>query len=185
MGFGRACASVRCAHPTFWAHCHAQRGAARPPPIEDSLLPQKPEKKSFPSGPNLGRQGRIFFHCAKLHPTELHCILQSYAAPVWAPLHPPELRCTQLCCAEFIWAMPQRTQSELSCTLWAKLHPSDLRCALLSYAAPYLSLAASQELLWTLRATLQPSELHYILLCYDAPYWATLILNELRGTSKI
>ena len=31
MGFGRACAPVRCAHPSFWAHCHAQRGAARPP----------------------------------------------------------------------------------------------------------------------------------------------------------
>ncbi len=30
MGFGRACAPVRCAHPSSWAHCHAQRGAARP-----------------------------------------------------------------------------------------------------------------------------------------------------------
>jgi hypothetical protein len=29
VGFGRACAHVRCAHPSFWAHCHA------------SLLPQK------------------------------------------------------------------------------------------------------------------------------------------------
>jgi hypothetical protein len=23
VGFGRACAPVRCAHPSFWAHCHA------------------------------------------------------------------------------------------------------------------------------------------------------------------
>ncbi len=33
VGFGRACA-----HPSFWAHCHAKRGAARPPPIAASLL---------------------------------------------------------------------------------------------------------------------------------------------------
>ncbi len=32
VGFGRACAPVRCAHPSFWAHCHPKRGAARPPP---------------------------------------------------------------------------------------------------------------------------------------------------------
>jgi hypothetical protein len=30
VGFGRACAPVRCAHPYFWAHRHAKRGAARP-----------------------------------------------------------------------------------------------------------------------------------------------------------
>jgi hypothetical protein len=40
VGFGRACAPVRCAHPSFWAHCQAQEGAARPPPIAASLLPQ-------------------------------------------------------------------------------------------------------------------------------------------------
>ncbi len=32
MGFGRACSPVRCAHPSFWLHLHAKRGAARPPP---------------------------------------------------------------------------------------------------------------------------------------------------------
>ncbi len=32
MGFGRACAPVRCAHPSFWAHCNTNRDAARPPP---------------------------------------------------------------------------------------------------------------------------------------------------------
>jgi hypothetical protein len=37
-GFCRACAAVRCAHPSFWAHCHAKQSAARPPPIAASLL---------------------------------------------------------------------------------------------------------------------------------------------------
>ncbi len=48
----------------------------------------------LPFWPKLSRQGRIFFHWAKLHPTELHCILLNYVAPFSAPLHPPELRCT-------------------------------------------------------------------------------------------
>ena len=38
MGFGRACAPVRCAPPSFWVHRHAKRGAMRPPPIAASLL---------------------------------------------------------------------------------------------------------------------------------------------------
>ncbi len=53
VGFGRACAPVRCAHPSFWAHYHAKRGAARSP---------------RPSQLSIG------------HPTELHWILLSYAA---------------------------------------------------------------------------------------------------------
>ncbi len=39
--------------------------------------------------PKLGPPEHIFFHWAKLHPTELRCNLLSYAAP-------PELRCTLL-----------------------------------------------------------------------------------------
>jgi hypothetical protein len=31
VGFGRACAPVRCAHPSFWAQCHIKPDAARPP----------------------------------------------------------------------------------------------------------------------------------------------------------
>ncbi len=31
VGFGLACAPVRCAHPSFWVHCYTKRGAARPP----------------------------------------------------------------------------------------------------------------------------------------------------------
>ncbi len=37
VGFGRACAPVRCAHLSFWAHCHPKRDAARPPPCPSQL----------------------------------------------------------------------------------------------------------------------------------------------------
>jgi hypothetical protein len=37
VGFGRARAPVRCAHPSFWAHKHTKR-ALRAPPIAASLL---------------------------------------------------------------------------------------------------------------------------------------------------
>jgi hypothetical protein len=37
VGFGRACAPVRCAHPSFWAHFHAKQGAARPPAAHRSF----------------------------------------------------------------------------------------------------------------------------------------------------
>ncbi len=47
MGFGRACAPVCCAHPSFWAHCHAKQGAARPPPIAASLLFLRIPKKKI------------------------------------------------------------------------------------------------------------------------------------------
>ncbi len=30
VGFGRACAPVRCAHPSFWAHKHAKRALRAP-----------------------------------------------------------------------------------------------------------------------------------------------------------
>ncbi len=85
VGFGRACAPVRCAHPSFWAYCHAQRGAARPPAHRSFAAPTKKSNiyrnKMLPFWPKLSRQGRIFFHWAKLHPTELHCILLNYVAP--------------------------------------------------------------------------------------------------------
>jgi hypothetical protein len=59
---------VRCVHPSFWAHWHCKRGAARPPVAASLLPPPKnklfPETKCFPSGPNSVRQGRISFHWA-------------------------------------------------------------------------------------------------------------------------
>jgi hypothetical protein len=160
VGFGPACAPVRCAHPSFWSHCHAQRGAARPPAYRSFAAFIYPPKFSLRS--ELGRQGRISFPWAKLHPTEQHCILMSYAAPSWAPLHPTELHCTLL-----RYAVPLRYAAFDWVTLhpiWAKLRPksyaaiSELSWALLSYTAP----------LW---ATLHPTEL-------------CLTLNELRGTLK-
>jgi hypothetical protein len=37
VGSDRACAPVRCAHPSCWAHLHAKRGAARPPSAHRSF----------------------------------------------------------------------------------------------------------------------------------------------------
>ncbi len=70
VGFGRACA-----HPSFWVHCQ-DKGALRAPPGHHSFaaLPKiknTPETKCFLSAPNLDRQGRISFHWAKLHTSEL------------------------------------------------------------------------------------------------------------------
>ncbi len=39
VGFGLACAPVRCAHPSFWVNCHAKRGAARPPAHRSVAVP--------------------------------------------------------------------------------------------------------------------------------------------------
>jgi hypothetical protein len=100
-------------------------------------------------------QRRKYFHWAKLHPTELHCILLSYAAPSWA-------RCTLMSYTAPYWAtlyflgMLHSLHPELSCILsyiapfWATLHPIwaklcpksyaalfELSCAHLSYAASY------------------------------------------------
>ncbi len=69
VGFGPACAPVRCAHPSFWAHCHPQTGRCAPPspPVAASLLliwhlkihkisAPRPAHRSFadPSGNILG-----------------------------------------------------------------------------------------------------------------------------------
>ncbi len=60
MGFGRACAPVRCAHPSFWAHGRSERGAAGSPPPRPLQLrcflfdPQK-YIKSIELGPPTSR----------------------------------------------------------------------------------------------------------------------------------
>jgi hypothetical protein len=59
VGFSRACAPVRCAHPSFWALCHAQRGAARPSAHRSFAAPPKQKitisrNKMSPSRPKLG-----------------------------------------------------------------------------------------------------------------------------------
>jgi hypothetical protein len=128
VGFGLACAPVRCAHPSFWAHCHAKRGAARPPPIAASLLHiHWPKNLLFPETkasfrPSSGRQGRISFHwtteALKYNIPRPTCrTLLSYAAPYWASLHPKEICCTLL---------------SYVASSWATMHPTKLHCTLLS-----------------------------------------------------
>ena len=87
VGFGRACAPVRYAHPSFLGSLPHPMG--RCAPLKKKKKNIFPETKCLPSGPTSGRQGHIFFHWAKLHPSELRCNLLSFAAP-------PELRCTLL-----------------------------------------------------------------------------------------
>jgi hypothetical protein len=57
VGFGRACAPVRCARPSFWVHCHAKRGAARPPPSQLRCFLFDPQKylHSIELGPPTSR----------------------------------------------------------------------------------------------------------------------------------
>ncbi len=171
MGFGRACAPLRCAHPSFWAHC--QTGRCAP----------SPSYRSFSWGPNSAARGVISFHWAKLHVTELHCIILSYAAPSWAPVYPNELYCTLLRGAASLiyaapylsFAAPYLNYAALSGTLWAKLHP-------LSYTAPFW---ATLHPTWaTLRpkSYAAPSELSCNLLSYAEPIWAMLHTSELRCT---
>jgi hypothetical protein len=133
---------------------------------------QLPETKCFPSGPNSGRQGRIYFSAG------LSCILLSFIAFLWAMLHRFELRCTLL-----TYAAPY----------WATLHPSKLCRNQLSYAAPNLSWAAPSELSCILLSYAAPfelcctlPELSCTLLSYASPSHVTLYqLQEARTTLKI
>jgi hypothetical protein len=63
VDFRRACAPVRCAHPSFPAHCHAKRGAARPP-AHRSFAASHSTSKNKQNLSNLGRphQGLFSFH---------------------------------------------------------------------------------------------------------------------------
>ena len=119
--------------------------------------------------PNLGPpvQWRIFFHWAKLHPTELHCILLSYAAP----LHSLELHCTLLSCAEFNWATPHPMWAKLhplsqAASFWARLHPSELRCTLSELGCAPRATVNLQSYATAFWGTLHPSELRCTLLMY-------------------
>ncbi len=81
MGFGLACAPVRCAHPSFWVHYHAKRGAARPP-AHRSFAASYSTTKSIYNLSNLGRpcQGLFSFHWNMRSPATrpAHC---SFADP--------------------------------------------------------------------------------------------------------
>ncbi len=149
------CAPVRCAHPSFWANCHAKRGAPRPPAHHSFAASYSSAKKfKFTISRNfLQARARTAVRVEYLStgPPILWNItfptLLSYAAPYWAMLHPLGLRCTLLSYTAPYWVA----------SYWGKLHPSEQRCTLLSYAAPY----------W---ATLHPPELCSTLLSYGAPY---------------
>jgi hypothetical protein len=93
VGFGRACAPLHYGHPSFWVHCHAQRGAARPPAQCSFTAPPKIKNRLFPERPKLGPPGAYNFstglsctlselRCTKSYaaPSELSCTLLSYAA---------------------------------------------------------------------------------------------------------
>ncbi len=72
--------------PVFLGSLPCPTGRFTPPPAYLSFAaPPKiklfPETKCIPSGPNSGRQGRIFFHWVKLYPTELRCTFLSCFAP--------------------------------------------------------------------------------------------------------
>ncbi len=138
MGFGRACAPVRCAYPSFWAYEHAKGGAARPP---------RPVHRCFAASYSSPKNKITYFQKQKASlqaqtraargvylSTGLSCTLLSYIAPYWATLQlqPPELR------SALFWAtlhhveLPEQrlTLNELRCTLknkWPPLHPSQLR----------------------------------------------------------
>ncbi len=111
--FGRACAPLRCAHPSFWAHCYAQRGAARPPPSQLRCFLFAPQ--SLSSGQNRATRG-VYLSIG------LSCTLLSYIASYWATLHSPELRCTLMS-----YTAPE----------WATLHPNELHCTLFRYPLSY------------------------------------------------
>ncbi len=60
VGFGRACAPVRCAHPSFWAYCHINQGAARLP-AHRSFAASYSTPKNIYNLSNLGRLRQGFF----------------------------------------------------------------------------------------------------------------------------
>jgi hypothetical protein len=51
VGFGRACAPVRCAHPSFSARCHANQAAVHPAPAHRSFAASQKYIKSIELGP--------------------------------------------------------------------------------------------------------------------------------------
>jgi hypothetical protein len=205
VGFGHACAPVRCAHPSFLAPIGALRA---PPPIASSLLPKNIKIHYFQKQ-NASLLARTRAARGVYLYTRLSCTLLSYIASYWATRHPTELCCTQLSYAAFNWAMTHPiwatlhpksycAPSKLSCTLlsyaapfWAMLHPSELCCTLLSYAAPFWGMlklnCTLSEQRCPLRATLyppdnlHPPELCCTLLNYAAPYWSTPHPKWLRG----
>jgi hypothetical protein len=78
VGFGRACAPVRCTHPSFRAHKHAKRAQ---PPIGASLLPQKFKKINYFQKQNASLQAQTRAARDVYLSTGLSRTLLSYVAP--------------------------------------------------------------------------------------------------------
>jgi hypothetical protein len=81
VGFGLACVPVRCAHPSFWAHCHPN-GALRAPPCPSQL-------RCFSFDKNLSNVGPPRQRLFSLHWTT--CRLQRPRPPIAAPLILPAI----------------------------------------------------------------------------------------------
>ncbi len=79
-----AVTKIKQIHKFFALFKRQMRRCAPPCPLQHHCSPKKlknklfAETKCFPSGPNSVCQGHIFFHCAKLRPTDLHYTLLSY-----------------------------------------------------------------------------------------------------------
>ncbi len=83
VGFCRACAPVRCAHPSFSAHCHANRGAARPVPAHRSFAASQKYIKSVKLGPPTSKA--FFFPLD--HMQRAGAEAMKYEVPCTSPAH--------------------------------------------------------------------------------------------------
>jgi hypothetical protein len=82
VGFGRACAPVRCAHPSFGTHCLAKR-ALRAPPAHRSVAASYSTPKNIYNLSNLARLRQGLF---------LSTETMKYEVPCPAPPRPSQLR---------------------------------------------------------------------------------------------
>jgi hypothetical protein len=82
VGFGRACAPVRCAHPSFWAHKHAKR-ALRAPAHRSLAAHSKIKKIDYFQKQNASLQARtraargVYLSTGPLSPTPAALIAAS------------------------------------------------------------------------------------------------------------
>jgi hypothetical protein len=117
VGFGRACAPGRCAHPSFLDSLTCKTGRCAPPrPSQLRCFLFTPQ--NFPSGPNSGSQGCVYLSIG------LSCTLLSYIASYWATLvhpksyaAPSELSWILLSYVAPFWATLDPIYSKLSCAL--------------------------------------------------------------------
>jgi hypothetical protein len=101
VGFGRACAPVRCAHPSLWVHCHAKTGRCAPPPANRSFAASYSNPKNIYNLSKLGRprQGLFSFHwtteavkyeapCPPSRPSQLLILPTIFLGSTYVPMRP-------------------------------------------------------------------------------------------------